>query len=44
MGPERSVSVLPPITTFEASGARLISVLEIVRAGAPGISVWPSMM
>lgn len=39
VGPERRVSVLPPITASEASGARLIRVLEIVMAGAPGMSV-----
>ena len=44
VGPGRRVSVLPPMTTFEPSGARLMGVLEIVRAGAPGTSVWPSMM
>ena len=44
VAPERRISVLPPMTTSEASGARLIGVLEIVRAGAPGTSVWPSMM
>ena len=44
VGLERRVWVLPPMTTFDASGARLMGVLEIVMAGAPGMSVWPSMM
>ncbi len=44
VGLERRIEVLEPMTTAEASGARLIGVLEIVMAGAPGMSVWPSMM
>ena len=44
VAPERRISVLPPMTTSEPLGARLIGVLEIVRAGAPGMRVWPSMM
>ena len=38
------ISVIPPMTTSEASGARLIGVPDTVMAGAPGMSVWPSMM
>ena len=44
VGAERRVSVLPPMTASEASGARLSGVLETVMAGAPGVSVWPVMM
>ena len=44
VGAERRVSVIPAMTASEAEGARLIGVLEIVMAGAPGMSVWPSMM
>ena len=44
VGPGRRSSVRPPTTTAEASGARLIGVSEIVRAGAPGMRVWLSMM
>lgn len=44
VGLERRVEVPEPMTTAEASGARLIGVLEIVMAGAPGMSVWPSIM
>ena len=44
VGVERRVSVVPPMVASEASGARLIGVLEIVMAGAPGMRVWSSMM
>ena len=36
--------VLPPITTFEPEGARLIGVPDTVMAGEPAPRVWPSIM
>ena len=36
--------VLLPMTTCVAPGARLMGVPDTVMAGAPGMSVWPSMM
>lgn len=43
-GKRGRVEVMVPMTTSVASGARLIGVPEIIIAGAPGMSVWPSMM
>ena len=34
-------NVVPPIMIFEADGAMLMSVPEIVMAGEPGMRVWP---
>ena len=36
--------VLPPMTTFEPEGARLIGVPDTVMAGEPATRVWPSIM
>lgn len=33
-----------PMTTWVAAGARLMGVPDIVIDGAPGMSVWPSIM